>query len=321
MTVSVRVDGPDGRRGVVLSYRKPGAADSRRRPMTKAGGPKPGRRRSPPTRTASPAPGSLRFFVTRDRRGPEPHTCRLPSDTARSIAVVDCANAGPDLASLKAVQGPCSPTRRACDTRPKTTTVSLTAKDVDGVDAVTLHYRLPGDSAFRDKPMAKNGSSWRATVTPVDQRPNADGKVTYYVTGKDALGESTRSGNQSFIANRCNFPADFGTVNFDVAQGCASAATGFANINRATDRDGLTASSAKVVYSVHAEGQVADGPARSRSPRPRSSGTNTTYSGQVAFTNLEPNSIVTMSVTLTDKYGVTNKDLQHTFKFQASASC
>jgi len=259
-------------------------------------------------------------FVTATDTDPSPHTTRLPSDTTRSIAVVDCANAGPVLASLKAGPGTVFTNIAACDTRPRTSTVSVTAKDVDGVDAVTLHYRLPGDSAFRDKPMAKNGSSWRAAVTPVDQRPNADGNVTYYVTGKDALGESTRSGTHAFNANRCNFPADFGTVNFDVAQACASSATGFANINGATDRDGLTAGSAKVVYTFTPKGKAQRSGKKSLA-QTQVIGDKHTYSGQVTFTNLEPNSIVTMSVTLTDKYGVTNKDLQHTFKFQVSASC
>jgi len=304
---------------VVLSYRKPGSTSFATKPMTKAGADT-WRATLATDADGITGPGSLRVFVTATDTDPSPHTTRLPSDTTRSIAVVDCANAGPVLASLKAGPGTVFTNIAACDTRPRTSTVSVTAKDVDGVDAVTLHYRLPGDSAFRDKPMAKNGSSWRAAVTPVDQRPNADGNVTYYVTGKDALGESTRSGTHAFNANRCNFPADFGTVNFDVAQACASSATGFANINGATDRDGLTAGSAKVVYTFTPKGKAQRSGKKSLA-QTQVIGDKHTYSGQVTFTNLEPNSIVTMSVTLTDKYGVTSKDLQHTFKFQVSASC
>jgi hypothetical protein len=94
----------------------------------------------------------------------------------------------------------------------------------------------------------------------------------------------------------------------------------FANIAGATDRDGLTASSAKVVYTFTPKGK-APRTAKKSLAQTQVIGDNHSYSGQVGFTNLEPNSIVSVYVTLTDRYGVTAKDLQHTFKFQASASC
>ena len=68
----------------------------------------------------------------------------------------------------------------------KTTAITVKATDVDDVDGVTLRYRLPGDNGFRDAKMTRNGDRWRATVTPVDQRPNADGKASYYVVAEDA---------------------------------------------------------------------------------------------------------------------------------------
>ena len=63
----------------------------------------------------------------------------------------------------------------------------MNATDVDDVAGVTLHYRLPGDGSFRDAKMAKNGRPLEGDRHAVDQRPNADGKVSYYVVGEDEL--------------------------------------------------------------------------------------------------------------------------------------
>ncbi len=199
----------------------------------------------------------------------------------------------------------------------------MNATDVDDVAGVTLHYRLPGDGSFRDAKMTKNGDRWRATVTPVDQRPNADGKASYYVVGEDDLGKSRRSPTRTFTVNRCNFPATLRCRQLGHEPGL-----------RLGD-DGLR---------EHRAGQRRGRPRRPRAPRsstrftPKGGGRRTAsrslaqtqvigdnhyYSGQVGLKGLEPGSTISAYVQLTDKYGKTTKDRSpnDTFSVQVAAGC
>jgi hypothetical protein len=317
VTISVRATDRTDVASVTLSYRKPGAADFATKPMARVPGGDTWRATLATDADGIAGPGSLRFFVSATDSDPTPHTTRIPTKT---IDVVECANEGPTLASLRAAPASVFTNPGACPSKAETTAITVNATDVDDVASVTLHYRLPGDGSFRDAKMARNGDRWRATVTPADQRPNADGKASFYVVAEDGLGKTRRSPTQAFSIDRCNFPSDFGNVNWDTAPACASNATAYVSIARATDDDGLTASSAKVVYTYKPKGkpQKTD---RQALGQTQVIGEQHYYSGQVGFTNLEPNSIVTMYVTLTDRYGRTQKDSQHTFAFQASASC
>jgi hypothetical protein len=235
---------------VVLSYRKPGAAAFATKPMTPAGGDT-WRATLATDADGITGQGSLRFFVTATDTDPSPHTSRLPADTTRSIAVIDCANAGPVLASLKAAPGTVYTNLGACPSHAKTTTVSVNATDVDGVADVTLRYRLPGDGSYRTKAMTKSGDNWSAKVTPVDQRPNADGKASYYVQSQDKLGKSAKSGTRTFTVDRCNYPAVFGPTGWSAGQFpprmCSRWTTTF--YGSASDKDGLDGSSAVFVYT------------------------------------------------------------------------
>ena len=118
-----------------------------------------------------------------------PPRARSPSSTAPTPV--------PTLASLKASPGTVFTNPAACDTRPKTTTVSLTATDVDGVDRG--HPPLPPARRLgvpRQATMAKNGSSvarHREAGRPAARTP--DGKVDVLRDGKDALGKSTQLGH------------------------------------------------------------------------------------------------------------------------------
>ena len=243
ITVSVRATDASEVASVVLAYRKPGAADVATKPMVRVGGSDTWRTSLATDANGITGPGSLRLYVSATDRDPTPHTSRLP---ARSIDVVACANTGPTLASLRAAPGTVSTNLAACQSKPKATAISVEATDVDGVDGATLHYRLPGDNSYRDAKMTKNGNRWRTTVTPVDQRPNADGKASYYVTSDDDLGESSRSATQTFTVNRCNFPAAIRYSDSTGTPFCPQRTTRFFYL--ANDRDGLTASSATFIY-------------------------------------------------------------------------
>ena len=177
---------------------------SRPSPWHASAGATPGVRRSPPTRTGSPVPAacastSAPRTATRRRTPPGSRRARSMSPTARTP--------DPSWPRFGPLRRPCPPTSRACQSKPKATAISVEATDVDGVAGATLHYKLPGDGSFRDTKMTRNGNRWRATVTPVNQRPNADGKASYYVTSDDDLGKSAKSATQTFTVNRCNFPA------------------------------------------------------------------------------------------------------------------
>ena len=95
------------------------------------------------------------------------------------------------------------------------------------------------------------------------------------------------------------------------------ATTLFANIAQASDRDGLTAASAKVVYTLHAQGEVAAVTAKKSLAQTQVIGDNHFYSGQVNLTNLEPNSI---DDGLRDDSPTSTaappRICQHTFKFR-----
>jgi hypothetical protein len=319
VTISVRATDRTGIASVSLSYRKPGAADYATKPMSKVGASDTWRATLATDPDGIAGPGSLRFFVTATDADAAPHTSRLP---ARSIGVVDCANEGPVLASLRAAPASVFTNTGACQKSAKTTAITVDATDVDDVAGVTLHYRLPGDGSFRDAKMTNNGDRWRATVTPVDQRPNADGKASYYVVGEDELGKSSRSPTRTFTVDRCNYPSSFGVVNWDTNQVCASATTVFASIGRATDQDGLVAQSAKVVYGFTPKGGGRKSATRSLT-QTQVIGDNHYYSGQVNLKDLEPGSTVSLYVQLTDKYGDTTKDRSpnDTFSFQVTAGC
>ena len=80
-------------------------------------------------------PGSLRVFVTATDADPRSHTTRLPADTTRSIAVVDCANEGPTLASVRANPGAVFTNLRACANNTPVTTISRRRPTSTGLPA------------------------------------------------------------------------------------------------------------------------------------------------------------------------------------------
>ncbi len=246
VTISVRVTDPDPIAGVVLSYRRPGASDFATKRMTRTGSSDTWQATLATDADGISGPGRLRFFVSATDAAPNPGAAHIPDPGSRTIDVADCSNVGPTLASLRAAPGTVSTNLAACQSKPKTTTISVDATDIDGVAGVTLHYRLPGDGSFRDAKMAKNGNRWQAKVTPVDQRPNADGKATYYITGDDDLGATGKSATRTFTVNRCNFPA---ALFFRDSTGAACPVSTISLYFQASDRDGLSASGATVSYT------------------------------------------------------------------------
>ena len=111
---------------------------------------------------------------------------------------------------------------------------------------MTLHYRLPGDSADHQAAMTKSGSRWTATVNPNATNPNAQGNVDVLRDGTDDIGKTSKSGTKSFKVTRCNFPA---VLHFFDSSGAACPVSTIHLYFSANDRDGLSASGAKVTYT------------------------------------------------------------------------
>ena len=159
VTFSVRATDADTVANVVLSYREPGASGFATKPMTKAPG---GDTWQATLRTDTDAisgSGALRYFVTATDANAAPLTARLPGSGSGSIAVADCTNSGPTLASLKASPGTVHTNPGACQSGATTTTVSVNATDVDTVDR--------GDAVLQ--------AAWRRQLSPeVDGEERVD---------------------------------------------------------------------------------------------------------------------------------------------------
>jgi hypothetical protein len=320
-TFTVKATDADTVKSVVLSFREPNANAFATKPMTKVSG---------DTWQATlgtdvdgiTGAGTIRYFVSATDANASPKSSRLPAAGFRTIDVAGCANQGPTLASLRVSPGTVHTNPGACQSSPQTATISVNATDVDQLSAVTLFYRLPGDGTFRKQAMASNGDRWSAKVTPNNQKPNADGRASFYVSATDKTGKSSKTGTSTFSVNRCNYPADFGTVNWDTNQACDSATTAFASINGAFDRDGLTGSSAKVVYSYTPKGGSRKTATRSIA-QTQVIGDKHYYSGQITLKGLAAGSSISFHVTLTDKYGHTDKDLNpnEVFTITPSSTC
>lgn len=241
---SVRATDKDAIAGVVLNYREPGSAGFARKPMTKAAGSDTWQATLATDADSISGPGALRYYVSATDAAAVPRSARLPVNGTRSIDVADCTNTGPTLASLKASPSTTHTNPGACRSGATSTTISVNATDVDNVAGVTLRYRLPGDNSYRDQAMSKSGKSWSAKVTPVNQRANADGKASYYVTGKDDLGASSKSSTKTFTVDRCNYPA---AIKLSDTTGSLCPGSFFRVFYIASDKDGL--SKVQLVYT------------------------------------------------------------------------
>jgi hypothetical protein len=167
--------------------------------------------------------------------------------------------------------------------------------------------------------MTKSGGSWKTTVNPNATNPNARGSATFSVTARDATGKTAKSSTRSFKVTRCNFPASFNFVQWDAGPACASAFTIHVSIS-ASDRDGLGAQSAKVVYSYTPKG----GSRRTASAalaQSQVNGSTHYYTTQVDLQGLAAGSTVSAYVTLTDKYGHTDKDQRQNDVFSYTPTC
>jgi hypothetical protein len=320
VTVSVVVTDPDPLASVVLFYQEPGALGYAQKPMTQSAGTDSWQAVLDADADGIGGSGKLRYYVSATDAHAEPLTGRLPAEGAKTITVEACANEGPELASFKASPGKVYTNLGACRTSAETTTISVTASDVDDVTGVTLYYKLPGDGSYRDKAMTGSGERWSTKVTPVDERKNADGKASWYVVARDKPGKTTKSSARTFTVDRCNYPANFGIVNWDAPRVCSSRTLVTVTIARANDADGLSAQSARVVYTYKTR-EGSPKTVRSSLTQTRTVGNNHYYSGTVDLRDIQPGSVVTMRVTLTDKYGDTDTDNADEFKFTAPFTC
>lgn len=247
VTVSVVVTDPDPLASVVLFYQEPGALGYAQKPMTQSAGTDSWQAVLDADADGIGGSGKLRYYVSATDAHAEPLTGRLPAEGAKTITVEACANEGPELASFKASPGKVYTNLGACRTSAETTTISVTASDVDDVTGVTLYYKLPGDGSYRDKAMTGSGERWSTKVTPVDERKNADGKASWYVVARDKPGKTTKSSARTFTVDRCNYKATIVFDDFSGSSMCPGRPTSF--YAHAADRDGLDGTSATFVYT------------------------------------------------------------------------
>lgn len=305
ITVSVRVTDAEPIGSVVLSYRRPGLSGYATKPMTRRGGANTWQATLRTDTDGIDTAGDLRYFVSATDSNASPRTGRLPADGARSITVAGCANQGPTFASLRAAPGSVFTNLQACAGNATTTTVSAAATDVDGVSGMTLHYHLPGDPTDHQAPMAKAGGAWTARVNANATNPNARGTAAYSVTGRDALGKTSRSGTRSFKVTRCNFPA---VLHYSDSTGAACPVSTISLYFFASDRDGLAASGATVFYTY----VRANGKQRTLSVKPYSADQDTKGTWSLIFhipvtNDFGSNGAMTAYLKTTDRYGGTGR--------------
>jgi hypothetical protein len=305
-TFTVKATDADTVKSVVLSFREPNANAFATKPMTKVSG---------DTWQASlgtdadgiTGAGTIRYFVSATDASATPKSSRLPAAGFRTIDVAGCANQGPTLASLRVSPGTVHTNTGACPSSAAAATVSVNATDPDQLSAVTLFYRLPGDGTFRKQAMASNGDRWSAKVTPNNQKPNADGRASFYVSATDKTGKSSKTGTSSFNVDRCDYEATFNndSLNGGLYIFCPPQTT---SVNfrwdfSVSDPDGVggVVSSATLTYRVvnSSNGKVKTGTKTVKVTDQRFS----ILSGAIDGNGFFGVNTVTWTITTTDRYG------------------
>ena len=142
-----------------------------------------------PAPTPTPTPSAAATPTPTPTPAPTPKPKPTPTPTPKP-------NAAPKVSGLKASRTTISYDRgKYCVTAPKSTTISVTATDADGLASVTLFFRRPGSATFVQKPMALSNGRYVATLDTTTDKLSRAGEVRYYVVAKDAnaTSKSTRS--------------------------------------------------------------------------------------------------------------------------------
>ena len=251
---SVRATDTDAIAGVVLYYREPGAAGVRAEADDEGG-------RLADTWQATldtdadaiSGPGALRYYVSATDAAAVPRSARLPGNGTRSIAVADCTNTGPTLASLKASPatshtepaGPVARERRRRRSRstPPTSTPSSASPFSTGCRA----------TARTAKSMAKSGGVEREGDTPVQtsDRRRRQGLVRHGQSTTRAA--SSKSSTRTFTVDRCDYRGHFKLS--DTTGSPYTCCVGRPRIlHRVPTRIGLS-TVRRLVYTVRAQGR------------------------------------------------------------------
>ena len=157
VTVSVRVTDAQPIASVVLSYRRPGLSGYATKPMARGGGAN--------TWQATLAHGHGRdrhrrrppVLRERDRLGAEPANRPSAGERRRHDHGRGLRQQGADVRLGEGEPGDGVHEPRGLREQPAGDDVSAAATDVDGVNAMTLHYHLPGDPADHQAAMTKSG--------------------------------------------------------------------------------------------------------------------------------------------------------------------
>jgi hypothetical protein len=138
---------------------------------------------------------------------------------------------------------------------PASLSISVTAKDSNGVASVKLYWRPAGSSTYRSKAMAASGSLWSATLSTQasEDQLTAKGTVAYYVVATDASPAAVKTRSpataKTFKVALCNHPpviggVDTGAINpygylYAGDYPCTSTIEVYANVND-PDSDSLS---------------------------------------------------------------------------------
>ena len=147
-----------------------------------------------PTPTPEPTPEPTPIPSPTPTPTPTPTAKPTPTPTAKPTfaptptpASIPTPNTAPRISGLGASRTTISYDQGTyCVTAPKSTTISVSVTDADGIAGVSVFFKRPGTKVYVQKPMQLSNGRYVATLdTTADNIKNA-GKLLYYVVAKDA---------------------------------------------------------------------------------------------------------------------------------------
>ncbi|MEW6225785.1 MAG: hypothetical protein AB1627_14270 [Chloroflexota bacterium] len=258
VTFKVKATDSVGVEAVTLFWRKPGASGFAQSPMSRTAGTAKSGTWQLALNTAAndiTSAGRLAYYaVATDADGA---TRRLPTEGSNGVTVAVCVNTGPTIKSASSTAGShlsWKPLRTGTCQYPTATTIRANVSDVDGVDTVTLFFRPPGEG-WRSKPMTLSSGRWTASLDTGSDKiiitdPPTD-LLRWYVKATDKTGLASQTKAASITIHRCDTEAQFGQSSANPAF-CPGRATNFFS-GSVIDQDGLTGSSATLVYTYVAK--------------------------------------------------------------------
>ncbi len=214
-TISVLASDTAGVASVALLWREPGAASYVQTAMARTSGTAASGTWQATLNSSANGitqAGTLAYYAVATDSGGA--TSRIPSSGARTITVAVCANKGPTISAASSSSGSSlswDPLGVAsCQTA---TNITAAVSDVDGVKAVTLFFRRPGDSAWASKPMdnATVPGKWYANLDTLGDKITIPtpptGSLAWYIKAVDSKNVASQTRTSSITIRRCDSPA------------------------------------------------------------------------------------------------------------------